>query len=201
MSRLLIYLVFFSITFQSLGQKVGGACEGCEAIYEYGDKVLSPIDTLPDFADSQNKMIITGTVYQIDGKTPAKNVILYVYHTDTGGVYPTKGNEKGWARRHGYLRGWIKTDQTGQYTFHTFKPASYPNRPEPAHVHITVKEPDKNEYWLDAYEFENDPFLTKEKRRRNDQRGGAGVVSLKKKGGFLLCERDIVLGKNIPNYR
>ena len=151
-----------------VGQVVGGRCEGCEAILEYGDRKLSSTDTLPEFAAHQDKMLIRGTVFQKDGRTPAEGVIIYAYHTNKKGIYPTKGDERGWARRHGYLRGWVKTDSKGRYSFYTFKPASYPSRTEPAHVHLIVKEPDKNEYWIDSIEFEDDPLLTTNKRNQKE---------------------------------
>jgi len=94
---------------------VGGPCEGCEAIHEYGDMRLSPTDTLPDFSETEPKLKITGIVYQNDGETPAQNVILYVYQTNRKGIYPKRGNEKGWARRHGYIRGWVKTAKDGEH--------------------------------------------------------------------------------------
>ncbi|HET6996337.1 MAG TPA: hypothetical protein VFI06_15190, partial [Chitinophagaceae bacterium] len=117
--------------------KVGARCEGCEAIYETTvpfDK-LSYIDTLPDFNESGPRIEISGTVYQVDGKTPAPGVILYVYHTDQAGLYSKKGNEKGWGKRHGYIRGWIKTNDQGEYRFYTLVPASYPNSTNPKHIH------------------------------------------------------------------
>ena len=65
---------------------VGGPWEGCEAIYEYGNKKLLPSDTLPDFESGGEKLKITGTIYQADGKTPAADVILYIYHTNADGI-------------------------------------------------------------------------------------------------------------------
>lgn len=185
-----------------IGQVIGGRCEGCEAILEYGDRKLTVADTLPEFEAHQDKMLISGTVYQADGSTPAGGVIIYAYHTNEKGVYPTRGDERGWARRHGYLRGWVKTDSKGQYRFYTFKPASYPSRTEPAHIHLIVKEPGKNEYWIDSIEFENDPLLTAKKRKQKRKRGGNGIITLgKAQNGYLLAQRDIVLGKNIPDYQ
>jgi protocatechuate 3,4-dioxygenase, beta subunit len=105
---------------------VGGPCEGCEAALEFGDKPLTSIDTLPDFHDPGPKLQVGGTIYQSDGKTPANNVILYVYHTDQNGEYPKKGDETGWARQHGYIRGWIRTNEDGKYRFYTLKPGAYP---------------------------------------------------------------------------
>lgn len=179
---------------------VGGPCEGCEAIYEYGDQKLTSIDTLPDFKKTEPKLKLTGTVFKKDGKTPAKDVILYIYHTDRKGIYNTKGDEKGWARRHGYIRGWIKTDKSGDFTFYTFRPASYPNGTEPEHIHITVKEPNNNEYYIDDFVFDDDPMLTKKERNELKSRGGSGIVQPTLKEGVLTAKRDIILGFNIPNY-
>jgi len=200
--KYLLSIFLFAVSVISLSaQRVGAPCEGCEAIFDYADKKLSNTDTLPDFELNKNQMLITGTVFEKDGKTLASNIILYIYQTNSEGIYPTKGNEKGWARRHGYIRGWVKTDDSGKYSFYTFKPSHYPGRTDPAHVHITVKEPGKNEYWLDSYEFEGDPFLTEEKRSKHRQYGGSGIISLQTSNNLLLCKRDIFLGKNIPNYK
>ncbi len=180
--------------------KVGGPCEGCEAIFEYGDRKLSAVDTLPDFEANEPKLKITGVVYENDGKTPAKDVILYIYHTNANGIYPKAQNATGWAQRHGYLRGWIKTGVDGRYTFYTFRPASYPNTTISQHIHITVKEPDKNEYYIDDFLFDDDPFLTKAERKNRPNRGGSGIFLPVKRGDIFLIERDIRLGLNIPDY-
>lgn len=182
-------------------QLVGGPCEGCEAIYEYGDKILTATDTLPNFLENEPKLRITGTIFQKDGKTPAEGVILYMYHTNRQGVYETKGGEKGWARRHGFIRGWIQTGKDGRYTFHTFRPASYPDRREPEHIHMTVKEPGRNEYYIDDIWFHDDPLLTESVKQRVRNRGGNGIVQPQPKDNMLTVQRDIILGLNIPNYK
>lgn len=180
---------------------VGGPCEGCEAVHEYGSKKLTWTDTLPDFGDPGPKLEISGTIYQRDGKTPAKDVILYIYHTDQEGIYATKGNETGWGRRHGYIRGWVKTGDDGRYKFYTLRPASYPNSNNPQHIHPIIKEPDKNEYWIDEFLFTDDPLLGEREKSHLQKRGGPGVLNLTKgKDGILIGKRDIILGMNIPNY-
>jgi protocatechuate 3,4-dioxygenase beta subunit len=179
---------------------VGGGCEGCEGVFEFGNKTLTPFDTLPLFEESELKLKITGTVFKKDGKTPAKDVILYIYHTNREGIYQTKGDENGWAKRHGFIRGWIKTSNNGAYTFYTFRPAAYPNRTEPEHIHLTVKEFDKNEYYLDSYFFDDDPLLSWEKRRKLNNRGGSGIMMPVIKNGLVFIHRDIILGLNIPDY-
>lgn len=185
---------------QTASSNLGGPCEGCEAIYEYGTKQLKHIDTLVGFKTLKNPIHISGTVYQQDGKTVAKNVIIYIYHTDNEGIYPSTKTSKGWERRHGYLRGWMKTDDSGKYSFYTSRPASYPNSKNPQHIHITVKEPDKKEYYIDAFYFEDDPYLTSRIKQNTNPRGGSGIITLKNLGSLKVAKRDIILGLNIPNY-
>lgn len=173
-----------------------GRCDGCEGMFEYGDRMLQPIDTLPDFKKHEPKLKVTGVIYNPDGKTPAADVIMYVYQTNPEGKYPIKGDEEGWAKRHGYIRGWIKTDSSGKYTFYTFQPGSYGSGP--AHIHAVVLEPNGKYYYIDDYNFEGDPYLSKENENKNE--GGSGLVKLRRAGNILLADRNIILGLNIPGY-
>ena len=179
---------------------VGGRCEGCEGVFEYDEKKLNSIDTLPDFNNEGVKIKITGTIYENDGKTPAEGVIMYIYHTDVNGIY-SKGDETGLAMRHGYNRGWIKTDRTGKYTFYTIKPGSYPESSNPAHIHPTILEPGGKYYWIEDFYFEGDEFLTERVKNPSSPRGGNGVLLLKEEGNILAGKRDIILGKNVPGYK
>ena len=181
---------------------VGGGCEGCEAIYEspVPFEKLKSVDTLPDYYEVGPKIRISGIVYKADGRTPAKDVVLYVYHTDQKGLYATRGNETGWGKRHGYIRGWVKTDENGFYAFYTLVPASYPNRSQPKHIHPVIKEPGKNEYYIDEFLFDDDPLLTAVERKKQEQRGGNGIIKTVLKDGILQATRHIILGRNIPAY-
>ena len=183
-------------------QRVGGSCEGCEAIYE--SKIpfesLSPILNLRGYDGKGPKLEISGIVYKQDGNTPAPNVVIYVYHTDLDGNYSNPTGEKGWGKRHGSIRGWLKTDKNGYYLIRTLRPASYPNSNNPQHIHITIKEPDKNEYWIDEFHFEDDPLLTPEQKQHFQNRGGSGLIKLDENKGVWRGARHIFLGKNVPDY-
>lgn len=71
---------------------------------------------------------------------------------------------------------------------------------EPEHIHITVKEPAKNEYYIDEFVFDDDPLLTKENRKSLENRSGSGIVKPKFENSILTVNRNIILGLNIPNY-
>lgn len=175
------------------------ACDGCEAIHERPFDDLRGYTVIPPEGEPGEPLLLQGTVYEPDGEKPAPGVVLYAYHTDAQGVYPKRGDETGWARRQGYLRGWVKTDAEGRYQFQTIRPASYPGRSSAAHVHMVVKEPDHPEYWIDDVVFEDDPFVTPEYRQRAQNRGGSGIIGLTRgEGGTWQGTRDIVLERH-PN--
>lgn len=181
--------------------RVGDRCEDCEAIYESP----VPFEQLPnmvwlsDWEQKGRKLAVNGTVFRPDGSRAA-NVVIYIYHTDSTGVYPTKGDEKGIAKKHGYLRGWMKTNELGEYKFFTHRPGSYPEGNNPAHIHAIIKEPGKTEYWIDDYLFDDDPLLGEKERKKLQNRGGNGILAIKDVGNMIKAERNIYLGKNIPNY-
>lgn len=182
---------------------VGGPCEGCEAIYECPVPFtqLDEVDTLPGFTDAGPRLEISGIIFHPNGKTPAAGIVMYVYHTDQGGIYPKKGNEKGWAKRHGYIRGWIKTNANGEYRFYTLMPASYPNSSNQKHIHPVIKEPGKQEYWIDEFVFADDPLLPEMERNKKNPVGGSGVLTTTMKNGILYAKRNIVIGLNVANYK
>lgn len=179
---------------------VGGPCEGCEAIFEGMPQQLDWESRIAPVGEPGEPLEVSGVIYKRDARTPAPGVILYLYHTDARGIYVPATDMTGYARRHGRLRGWARTNAKGEYKFHTIKPASYPNQTIPSHIHPIIKEPDKNEYWIDEYVFDDDPLLTQQERARRRNYGGPGIVRLKRSGGVWLARRDIVLGLNVPNY-
>ncbi|HEV2801296.1 MAG TPA: hypothetical protein VGW12_12405 [Pyrinomonadaceae bacterium] len=182
-------------------RRVGGYCEGCEGIYEGMPSELNWETRIANATEAGEPLEASGVIYRRDGRTPAPGVILYVYHTDARGLYSPAPGATGNARRHGHLRGWVRTNARGEYKFNTIKPASYPHSNIPMHIHPIIKEPDKNEYFIDSWEFDDDPFLTTRERARRTNIGGSGVVRLTKSAsGVWLAKREIILGLNVENY-
>lgn len=188
----------------STGNKkiVGGGCDGCELMYIGMPEKISSIDTSPGWNETGQKLIITGTVFQLDGKTPAPGVIIYYWQADNSGRYsPVPGMDKR-ARRHGHIRGWVKTGHDGKYAIKTIRPAHYPDEEVPFHIHLSIKEPGiKNEYYVDEINFDDDPLLIPHfKKYPQENRGGSGVVRILVKDNIQIAEHNIILGLNIPNY-
>ncbi len=169
-------------------------CEGCEAIRERSFDGLDWSVVVPPHGEPGERMVLTGRVYKTDRRTPAPGVIVYGYHTNSSGIYPTRGDETGWGRRHGYLRAWVKTNESGEYRFETIRPGTYPSRTDPAHVHMILKEPGRREYWIDEVVFTDDPLVTDRYRARVQDRGGSGIVTPERDAsGAWTVRRDIFL--------
>jgi protocatechuate 3,4-dioxygenase, beta subunit len=199
---LILLIAFSSCTSSQTNKKqeyqLVGTCEGCEAVFEYGGRQLKNTDTLPDFKNGGKKIRISGTIYKPDGKTPAPGVILYIYHTNQNGIYPPDSSSSGWGRRHGYIRGWIKTAADGKYSFYTSWPGVYPSRNAPAHIHPTILQPDGKYYWLNEFLFEGDSLIPERDRlEKNTRGGGNAILSMRKEGDLWVAERNIILGKNV----
>ena len=176
---------------------VGGGCDGCELMFQGIPQDIAAIDTCTGWKEPGQKLILEGTVFARDGKTPAPGVIVYYWQTDHTGEYSKTAKEQ---TIHGHLRGWMKSGANGNFRLYTVRPASYPKSDMPAHIHFSVKEPAINEYYIDDLLFDDDPFLTEAKRKKLPQRGGNGIGKPWKENGIEYIRRDIVLGFNIPGY-
>lgn len=162
---------------------------------------IDAIDTSAGWEHEGQRLIIKGTVYKHDQSTPANDVILYYYHTDKTGRYTPKPTMTSAARRHGYLRGWVRTGADGHFAIYTNRPAQYPGGQFEAHIHVIIKEPDmKNPYWIDDWIFDDDPLVTQAMRTQRQNRGGSGILSTRVENGVQLVDHDVILGLNIPGY-
>jgi protocatechuate 3,4-dioxygenase beta subunit len=161
----------------------------------HSSDTLNIPSTITMVADSEHgeRMIISGTIYLPDGKTPAKGAILSVWHTDAKGNYILSGGGAG--EEHPRIHGRMKTGFDGKYEFHTIKPAQYPSHTSPAHIHAHVSAPEYPEYPL-IYYFEGDDLITGENRSKlNSNRGGTpSIITLTKdNNGVWIGHRDIIL--------
>ncbi|HEX8070777.1 MAG TPA: hypothetical protein VF546_12550 [Pyrinomonadaceae bacterium] len=154
-------------------------------------KELSWRTTITAAHEPGEPLLMSGTIYEPDGRTPARGVLLFVYHTDATGYYNQPN------RLPARLRGWMRTGADGRYEFRTIKPGPYPGRTDPAHIHATLTRADYPEYWIDSYWFAGDPRITTAKLAQLSGRGGFDpIVKLTPDGqGGWRGGRDIKLQK------
>jgi protocatechuate 3,4-dioxygenase beta subunit len=179
----------------------GGACPDCNLMFLGMPLLLSAVDTTPGWFEPGQKLKIEGTIFQPDQKTPAPDVIVYFYHTDQSGRYIPVAGIPPSARKHGRMRGWVKTGPDGRYTIYTNRPAHSPDKKVEAHILAFVKEPYVDvPYMIDEWIFDDDPLVTEELRSNIQNRGGNPFLKPDLQNDVQVAKHDIILGLNIPGY-
>lgn len=169
-------------------------CEGCEGALERAAVSLASSTRIAAASEPGLPLVVAGIVFGTDGVTPQADVVVYAYQTNAQGLYANGTPETEASRRHGRLRGWIKTGKDGRYRFETIKPAPYPGDILPAHLHFTVLEPGRRPYWIDDIVFAGEFGVTPGYIRSVTNKGGNGISALRQgDDGTLYAARDIVL--------
>jgi protocatechuate 3,4-dioxygenase beta subunit len=104
------------------------------------------------------RLVVSGTVYRADCKTPLAGASIAVWQTNAEGEYgPGQGTGD---EQCCYLGAALRTDERGRYELHTVKPGHYKGEPDPppAHIHFEVRHPDADGLLTELL-FEGDPQL------------------------------------------
>ncbi|MBT8257534.1 MAG: hypothetical protein KJO49_03615 [Bacteroidia bacterium] len=159
------------------------------------DLQLTNTDTIPDFQTKAEKLKISGTIYESDGITPAKDVILYIEQADENGDFELrKKNDEKYVYHHGL----IKTNADGKYTFYTFIPGNDRRYNQLKQIFPTVKVPEQKQQILPSFLFESDPMLTRKCLKRMAKKDDlTRILKPKKQDGMLVVQKDIVLQEQI----
>ncbi|MGJ8549659.1 hypothetical protein [Winogradskyella wichelsiae] len=163
-------------------------------IYDRAEKQLTNTDTIPDYRSKKNKLKLTGIIYQSDGVTPAKDVILFIEQPDEDGTFDLRKNGD---ERYVFHRSWVKTDVDGHYTFYTFVPGGDRRYNQLQQIFPLIKPPTMNEYAVETFLFDEDPLLTKRCRKQMAKKGDTSrILKLTTTASVLMAERNIVLKRN-----
>ena len=109
---------------------------------------LSSTARIAPTSEPGDPLVVRGQLLNVDG-SPAANAVVFAYHTDRSGLYDKRENgPHSWR-----LRGWVRTDKDGRFTFDTIRPGSYPNSNNPPHIHFTAFLPNGDRYHAGGLEL------------------------------------------------
>lgn len=139
-----------------------------EAVRKYAD--AEPL-TLVTEDEPGERIEVSGVVKDESGK-PVAGAVIYAYHTDTKGVYSSKGGNTASMgdSLNPRLFGYIKTRGDGKYTFKTIRPGGYPDGGPPAHIHFEIRA-DGYQDLVTEMMFEGDKRLTAENHKGLEESG------------------------------
>lgn len=176
-----------------LAQDIAMNSNALNPFYDFTESTLTNEGTIPDYESKEDKLKITGTIYLSDGVTPAKGVILYIEQPNEEGTYEMVKKD---SKRYVQHRTWIKTNKNGQYTFFTFVPGKRYDGRKSLQISPIVKLPNKKEYQIPSYLFDDDVKLSKICRKRLEKQGNINsILKLEEKDGILVAKRDIILSQ------
>ena len=115
-------------------------------------------------------LIVSGTLFRADGKTPLAGALVFAYHTDREGLYNPNRATHSWR-----LRGAVRTAADGSFEFRTIRPASYPQTRIPQHIHVELQTADGN-FHAGEWRFADDPLLDASERSDSERAGTFGWV-------------------------
>jgi len=150
-------------------------------------------------AEPGDRLIITGRVFDGSGH-PVPNVEIYAYHTDANGYYRTDHRVPDWPSMPPRLEGRLQTASDGSYAIDTIRPAPYPSRGNPAHIHFRLFAPGRSREGAILW-FTGDPYLTADQIRLYASGGTFSRIQTleRRSDGRLHCTRDFRLGsEEIP---
>jgi Dioxygenase len=139
------------------GDRVAAADAPSTARLGPGGDVERTAETVAAGRDGE-RLLVEGTVYRADCRTPLAGASVAVWQTNAAGEYgPGQGTG---TERCCYLAAALRTDQRGRYRFETVKPGHYKGEaePPPAHIHFAVQHPDTTGLLTELL-FEGDPWL------------------------------------------
>ncbi len=151
------------------------------------------------------RLILTGTVFSTDCRTPLPGTLIEVWQANTAGQYDTNtpGNFTEPSKFH--LRGMLYTNERGQYEIKSIVPGRYPIPPglpglekyagltRPAHIHFRVMESLHVPVTTQLY-FKGDPFLANDPWAGHKQ---SLAIELKQDGKGFRGVFDIVLARGL----
>lgn len=126
---------------------------------------VSSVGTIAGPGEPGPRLIVRGQGFAPDGITPAPDVIVYAYQTDSTGHYQND------AARVARLHGWARTDAQGHFEFQTIRPAAYPGRTVAAHIHFHIYGGGYPLQWTEDLMFADDPLLRPEQKQSSETLG------------------------------
>jgi protocatechuate 3,4-dioxygenase beta subunit len=197
--RLICFICFFSVINPIAAQESNSILDLNSPLYDRAEDQLSNTDTIPDYRSKTNKLKLTGIIYQSDGITPAKDVILFIEQPDEDGDFDLR---KTGEDRYVFHRSWVKTDADGRYTLYTFVPGGDRRYKQLQQIFPLIKAPTQQIYEVDTFLFDEDPLLTKACRKRMAKKGDATrILKLKSLEGMYVAERNIILKEDLEIAR
>lgn len=187
--RTLLKVLSAMVPCAALQSRVAGAQDlefirALEATQAHRPASIAPQGRIAPEGEPGTPLIIRGRLLGEDGRSALAGAVVFAYHTDGDGLYDRRGTPAHSWR----LRGWARTDPEGRFEFRSIRPAPYPSRGIPAHVHFTIFV-GRERFHGGELRFDDDPLVTEAERTAARREGEFGRVRpVRQEDGAQLVE-------------
>ncbi|MBC8111662.1 MAG: hypothetical protein H7Y04_11430 [Verrucomicrobia bacterium] len=141
-------------------------------------------------------IVLKGTIFEEDGKTPITNALVEIWHCDENEIYDNTSEEYRY-------RGGQKTKTDGKYEFKSILPVPYKADPKdksswrPAHIHMRVSVPNQQDLITQIY-FKGGKHIETDKWASAPQAVNRILEISNLKSGESEIVFNVIMSKEIP---
>lgn len=141
-------------------------------------------------------IVLKGSIFKENGKTPVNNALVEIWHCDENEVYDNASDEYKY-------RGGQKTKADGKYEFKSILPVPYKADPNddsswrPAHIHMRVSVPNQQDLITQIY-FKGGKYVETDKWASSPQAVNRILTITKNKAGVSEIVFNVIMAKEIP---
>lgn len=141
-------------------------------------------------------IVLKGSIFKENGKTPINNALVEIWHCDENEVYDNASDEYKY-------RGGQKTKADGKYEFKSILPVPYKADPNddsswrPAHIHMRVSVPNQQDLITQIY-FKGGKYVETDKWASSPQAVNRILTITKNKAGVSEIVFNVIMAKEIP---
>ena len=141
-------------------------------------------------------VVLRGTIFKEDGKTPINNALVEIWHCDENEIYDNASDEYKY-------RGGQKTTTAGKYAFTSILPVPYKADPKdeaswrPAHIHVRVSVPNQQDLITQIY-FKGGKYVETDKWASSPKAVNRILNVSANKSGQNEVVFNVIMGKAIP---
>lgn len=141
-------------------------------------------------------IVLKGSIFKENGKTPVNNALVEIWHCDENEVYDNASDEYKY-------RGGQKTKADGKYEFKSILPVPYKADPNddsswrPAHIHMRVSVPNQQDLITQIY-FKGGKYVETDKWASSPQAVNRILTITKNKAGVSEIVFNVIMAKEMP---
>ncbi len=141
-------------------------------------------------------VVLKGSLFKEDGKTPINNALVEIWHCDENEIYDNTSEEY-------KCRGGQKTKANGKYAFTSILPVPYKADPadesswRPAHIHMRVSVPNQQDLITQLY-FKGGKYVNTDKWASSPQAVNRMLDITENSSGISQIVFNVIMSKEIP---